>query len=195
MSTQKASVKKAFTLTELLVSMAVIGLIATLTLPHMFMSVDRAKKRAVFKEAYKALAEAVHTTMLEGGTSYDVIKKLNPKKICQTNSFKEGCTQYSLGVDVAEPGVLLSTGVSITGLSSITPIFNGIMIGLEDFPKKEYFYIMSNYGEAPFDATDFLSGKDGYTGYPLKLAVSPLIVRSGEIKCVEQACLDMLKND
>jgi hypothetical protein len=161
----------------------------------MFMSVDRAKKRAVFKEAYHALAEAVHTTMLEGGTSNDVIKKLNTSKICDTNALSQGCTQYSLGVEKSEPGVVLSTGVTIFGLTSGSPTGNGIMIGLEDFPKKEYFFLQSNYGEAPVDATYFLSGQDGYTGYPLKLAVSPLIVRSGEIKCVEQACLDMLKND
>ena len=87
MSSQKASVKKAFTLTELLVSMAVLGLIATLTLPHVFMSVDRAKKRAVFKESFQALQGATHQVALEGGTRSDVIKLLIVKKICPNNAF------------------------------------------------------------------------------------------------------------
>ncbi len=178
MLTQKASIKKAFTLTELLVSMAVLGLIATLTLPHMFMSADRAKKRAVFKEAYQALQEAVQLTYLEGGTSYDVIKKLNTSKICDTHSLNQGCTQYTLGDEVDEPGVVLSTGVTIFGLSSGSPTTNGIMIGLEDFPKKEYFYTVSNYGDVPY--------------------VTPrIVVRPGELKCgaADEECRAMFKND
>ncbi len=190
MSTQKASVKKAFTLTELLVSMAVLGLIATLTLPHMFMSVDRAKKRAVFKEAYQALAEAVHATFLEGGNSDDVIKRLNTRKVCQTHARNEGCTNFSAGVEAQEPGVVLSTGVTVFGLSSSVTSINGIMIGLEEFPKKEYFYLFSNYTDRPWSGPF----DNNWPGYELQV-VSGTVVQPGELQCVEQACWDMFKND
>ena len=194
MSALNSSVKKAFTLTELLVSLTVLGLIATLTLPHLFASFDRAKKRAVFKEAYQALAEAVHSSTMEGGTVFDIIDKLNPKKICRTNALTEGCTQYSGGgYEQNEPGVVLATGATIFGLTSSVSSCNGIMIGLEEFPRKEYFYIITNQGEATLIPT-FLNGSSAFTGYPLA-PVPNLTVRPGEIKCVEQACLDMLKKD
>ena len=196
MSTQKASVKKAFTLTELLVSMAILGLIATLTLPHMFMSVDRAKKRAVFKEAYQALAHATHAAMMDSETTSQMIRRLNPTKICQTNALSEGCTQYSLGVEVNEPGVVLSTGVTIFGLASPADDSNGIVIGLEDFPKKEYFFIIVNQGETSHTHPNAaLAGSDFWMGYPMVVPPGDVTIRPGEIKCIEQKCLDMFKND
>ena len=186
------SIKRGFTLAEVAVSLAVLGLIASLTLPSLFMSMDRAKKRAVFKETYQALAEAVHTATMEGETVFEVINKFNVSKICATNALTEGCTQYSVGgYEQNEPGVVLATGATIFGLTSSVSSSNGIMIGLEEFPRKEYFYIISNQGEARLIPT-FLNGSSAFTGYPLA-PVPDLTVRPGEIRCVEQACLDMLK--
>jgi prepilin-type N-terminal cleavage/methylation domain-containing protein len=193
---RKASVKKAFTLSELLVSMAVIGLIATLTLPHVFMSVDRAKKRAVFKEAYKALAEATQASMMEGETTSQMIRRLNPKKICETNAKAQGCTQYTDGVEVNEPGVVLSTGVTIFGLASPADTTNGMVIGLEDFPQKEYFFIISNQGDNPFFFTNAeVAGSDYWMGYPMVVPPGDFTLDPGEITCIEQKCVDMFKND
>ena len=199
MSSQKASVKKAFTLTELLASMAVLGLIATLTLPHMFMSVDRAKKRAVFKEAFQALQGATHQVALEGGTRSDVIKLLNVKKICPNNAFTEGCTTLD-HAETREPGVVLSTGVGIFGLNDDSnpddfARVDALIIALEEFPKKDYFYVSSNFNPYDYD-TSWMQDRDdlfvpsfGWT--PL----SPMpILRPGELKCVEQSCLDMFNN-
>ena len=195
MSTQKASVKKAFTLTELLVSMAILGLIATLTLPHMFMSVDRAKKRAVFKEAYQAIAEAVHTTFLEGGNESDVIKKLNPFKVCDTNAFEQGCTENTYSPHSSRVGIVLATGVSVSGFNfnydqtGVIANRHGVYIGLEDFPKKEYFRVVINLMETPYDTVN--SAADWWAPYQVRVDA---VVRPGEIKCVEQACLDMFKD-
>lgn len=186
------SIKRGFTLAEVAVSLAVLGLIASLTLPSLFVSMDRAKKRAVFKETYQALAEAVHTATMEGETVWTVINKFNTSKICRTNALTEGCTQYSVGGhEQNEPGVVLATGATIFGLTSSNSSSNGIMIGLEEFPRKEYFYIMSNQGQATITPT-WLNGGSAWTGYPLA-PVPNLTVRPGEIKCWEQACLDMLK--
>jgi hypothetical protein len=66
------------------------------------------------------------------------------------------------------------------------------MIGLENFPKREYFFIMSNQGEGSLSPW-FLNGSAAFTGYALT-PLPNLTVRPGEIKCVEQACLDMLSN-
>ena len=195
MLTQKAPVKKAFTLTELLVSMAILGLIATLTLPHMFMSVDRAKKRAAFKEAYQALQEAVHTTFLEGKTNYDVIKTLNPKQICPNSSLEDGCTTLDHH-ETQQPGVILSTGVGLYGLHpqpDIIPL-DGVIIALEEFPKKEYFYVMVNFTPNN-QSTAWLAGRsDLYLPSLGWTHVAP-VIRPGELACIEQSCLDMFKKD
>jgi prepilin-type N-terminal cleavage/methylation domain-containing protein len=185
------SKERGFSLAEVVISLSVLGLVAALTLPSLFISMDRIKKRAVFKETYQALATAVHTATMEGETVFEVINKFNVSKICRTNALREGCTQYSAGgVEATEPGVVMATGATIFGLTSAVSTSNGIMIGLEAFPQREYFFIMSNQGEGSFSPGGF-NGMVGFTGYPL--AVLPnLTVRPGEIRCVEQACLDML---
>jgi prepilin-type N-terminal cleavage/methylation domain-containing protein len=188
----KSDLKKAFTLTELLVSMAVLGLIATLTLPHMFISADRAKKRAVFKEAYQALQEAVHTAAMEGvADSRGIIPYLNAQKVCLTNSLTEGCTTSTM--QSGDAGVVLHNGVSIvgfnTGANASTPIRSDdtVAIGLEDFAKKEYFRINTSL----MDQTN----EDRYVGQNDGTVQTVIDVRPGEIKCLEQACFDMFKTD
>jgi prepilin-type N-terminal cleavage/methylation domain-containing protein len=210
-STQKASVKKAFTLTELLVSMAILGLIATLTLPHMFMSVDRAKKRAVFKEAYNALALATHKASLEGATTtMDIIPYLNVSKVCMDNATANGCTTHELETEAA---VKLSTGATIfnivnapnhterngidgAGPPRIGSDIDGVVIGLEEFVNKEYFKIVISVAEEPFNISQ---GNGTYAEMRNALnTIRPgetVRLRPGEILCYDQACIDMFKND
>ncbi|MFN7310199.1 MAG: hypothetical protein ACK5T0_02395 [Vampirovibrionales bacterium] len=105
----------------------------------------------MLRSRYQALATAVHTATMEGETIDTVINKLNVSKICMTNALMEGCTHYSVGgQEKDEPGVVMATGATIFGLSSPHPTHNGIMIGLENFPKREYFFIMYNQGEQSF---------------------------------------------
>jgi prepilin-type N-terminal cleavage/methylation domain-containing protein len=193
-STQKASVKKAFTLTELLVSMAVLGLIATLTLPHMFMSADRAKKRAAFKEAYQALAQATHAAMLEGAEdSRGIIPYFNAQKVCLINSRTEGCTTAEYWGHETQQGVVLPSGVSIFGFnttgagSTFTPRKDdSVVIGLEDFAKKEYFRINTSLLDDAHNREVDISDTT---------VQQFIIVRPGEIKCIDKECFDMFKND
>ena len=192
MSLSMPSKERGFSLAEVVISLAVLGLIASLTLPSLFMSMDRAKKRAVFKETYHALATAVHTATMEGETVFEVINKFNVSKICRTNALTEGCTHYSVGgYEQNEPGVVMATGATIFGLTSSVSTHNGIMIGLENFPKREYFFIMSNQGENTLSPNSWLQGSAAFTGYALT-PLPNLTVRPGEIRCVEQACLNML---
>jgi prepilin-type N-terminal cleavage/methylation domain-containing protein len=193
MSILNSSVKKAFTLTELLVSLTVLGLIATLTLPHLFASFDRAKKRAVFKEAYQALSEAVHAETMEGKGNLTIIDRLNVEKICLENARLEGCTT-STHPESVEPGVKLSTGASIFGMLGIRRPYmtDKFLIGLEDFPKKEYFYIQTNTTDQTSFHNAHLLPPSHTNGFIL---LENFETRPGEIKCLEQACLDMLKKD
>ena len=193
MSTQKASVKKAFTLTELLVSMAVLGLIATLTLPHMFMSADRAKKRAVFKEAYQALAQATHAAAMDGvAITLDIIPYFNATKVCMGNSLSEGCSQFYsepsefLG-QAKQAGVVLPSGVSIVGFGKVAnnQVQDTVVIGLENFTQKEYFRVITSVKDVGGFKGDAAPGD----------LLESVWIRPGEIKCLEQKCVDMFKND
>ncbi len=190
MSTQKTSVKKAFTLTELLVSMAVLGLIATLTLPHMFISADRAKKRAVFKEAYQALAQATHAAAMDGVTdSAGIIPYFNAQKVCLNNSVEEGCVKdpTSFPNQKSQQGVVLPSGVSIVGFIpvEISPEQHNAVIGLEDFTEKEYFKVIFNVKDVDVFVESSISGGIIQSNW----------IRPGEIKCLEQSCFDMFKTD
>ena len=201
MSTQKTSVKKAFTLTELLISLAVLGLIATLTLPHVFMSVDRAKKRAAFKEAYQALAQATHAAMMEGvADSRGIIPYFNAQKVCLNNSLTEGCSKDTTfrPSQAKQQGVLLHSGVSIVGFNhGESPGMqvrsdDTVVIGLEDFAKKEYFMVETYVGDLNQSKTlDYLSGDLSSGKTPGKVVQ----LRPGDIICADEACLDMFKND
>ena len=200
----KTSIIKAFTLTELLVSMAVLGLIATLTLPHMFMSADRAKKRAVFKEAYQALQEAVHAAAMDGvADTRGVVDYFNAKKVCKGNSRDLGCTTSTHDSPAilngtfrpqqwAGHGVVLHNGVSIFGFNAIEPGTPGgisqedrVVIGLEDFTTQEYFRIL-------ISVSDVNGNTIGNWGGIHKVANA---IRPGEITCVDQNCFDMFEQN
>jgi prepilin-type N-terminal cleavage/methylation domain-containing protein len=57
---------KGFTLSELLVSLVVLGLIAGLTVPSIVTSVDKAKQKAVVKEAVQTISQIVNAGVLNG---------------------------------------------------------------------------------------------------------------------------------
>ena len=84
--------KIGFTLVVLLVSVGILGLIATITLPHLYISQDKIKKKAAFKEAFNALSVATHAASIDGVavTKY-IIPYLNATKVCPDSMLNEGC--------------------------------------------------------------------------------------------------------
>jgi prepilin-type N-terminal cleavage/methylation domain-containing protein len=75
---------RGFTLTELLISLSVLGLVSAITLPKVFASVDETQKKAVFKETLNSLQQLFATEAAFGGTSQPslalVQKGLNAKE-------------------------------------------------------------------------------------------------------------------
>jgi prepilin-type N-terminal cleavage/methylation domain-containing protein len=199
MSLSMPSKERGFSLAEVVISLAVLGLIASLTLPSLFMSMDRIKKRAVFKETYQAFATAFNEMKLSGEPTATVINKLNPAKICPNNSLTQGCTTFD-HPEAREPGVKLATGARIFGINSSfftnNPSRNDLdwfVIGLEDFGKKEYFYLAMN----PGDTTVAVSRSWHASNSPYITPFTPIdtVIHPGQTKCTEQACLDMFNND
>ena len=74
--------KLGFTLSELLVSLAVLGLIAGLTVPSIVVSVEKAKTKALLKESLQAISQIVQAGVLNGDfdnmTNFDVTSPTSP---------------------------------------------------------------------------------------------------------------------
>jgi prepilin-type N-terminal cleavage/methylation domain-containing protein len=78
---------EAFTLSELLISLSILGLISAITLPSIFNSVNEMQRISVFKETIQALTEVSTMMAYEGDTFTDItpfLEKLNLRKGCYT---------------------------------------------------------------------------------------------------------------
>jgi prepilin-type N-terminal cleavage/methylation domain-containing protein len=106
--------KAAFTLSEVLISLSVLGLISALTLPSVFNSVNERRKLAVFKETLNALQTAHTDAIMDGSltpNSYGTFfTRLNHVKFCQAPG--DGCRGW--GNEWGE-GVILQNGAYVWG--------------------------------------------------------------------------------
>jgi prepilin-type N-terminal cleavage/methylation domain-containing protein len=108
--------KLGFTLSELLVSLAVLGLIAGLTIPSIVTSIEKTKTKAMGKNLIQATAEVFRTAYLNGELSVALppvsgnasgwyyfnsknhplvqlaIQKMNPTTVCDSNEVSDACT-------------------------------------------------------------------------------------------------------
>jgi prepilin-type N-terminal cleavage/methylation domain-containing protein len=106
-----------FTLAELLIALAILGVIATFTIPKVMTTFNDMQKKAVLKEVYSTLSRVVSEGLLTGELkpgqlhSY-LLKKLNAPKVCSSDVIGEGCTTAWGGRTWgnATPGVVLSNG-------------------------------------------------------------------------------------
>ncbi|MFM7390680.1 MAG: type II secretion system protein, partial [Vampirovibrionales bacterium] len=61
-----AQTRRGFTLSELLISLAVLGLISALTLPSIFNSVSQSQHKAKMKETIQVLQDVMYTGYMNG---------------------------------------------------------------------------------------------------------------------------------
>ena len=138
-SKQATSHKLGFTLSELLVSFAVLGLIAGLTVPSIVTSVDRSKNKALFKETFQLISEITYNGVINGDFAnlsndsdwwYDgpsnavnyISSKLNYSKQCFTgDTTSDGChlnseTNYTYGNHNAR--WILTNGVKVQAVGN-----------------------------------------------------------------------------
>lgn len=129
---------KGFTLAELLISLAILGVIATFTIPKILQSQQNSQKYAVFKEAIGAIAAVLNTGYMTGqfdpttnGVTY-FTSNLNAAKICSTNSSAQGCWNDALqgdpGVENGEAGVILHNGAVVVGFSNTANQSEGLIV-------------------------------------------------------------------
>lgn len=126
------SKNKGFTLAEIFVTLAIIGIIASLTIPALIENTQKAETVSQLKKDYSALTQAYNMIIADGG-DMDVIfadnnsvlnafaPKLNIAKIC---GYGQGCfpnvmykwlngNNYSNRDQVSLPKAMLSDGTSI----------------------------------------------------------------------------------
>lgn len=116
-----------FTLAELLIALAILGVIATFSIPKILAAQDSQKKKALFRETVGAISGMVANGVTDGTLTKNTVNKtylpsyLNAVKICDTNASTQGCwTNTGWVGEETEAGVVLHNGVVIAGLRSTT---------------------------------------------------------------------------
>lgn len=121
--------RNGFTLSELLIALAILGVIAAFTIPKVLSSQQDERKRSTFRETVTALNEILYQGALTGTItkqadfSQAVNAKLNVVRFCPTDA-SPGCWDSAVqgtgpwAPQVDEPGMVLHNGVTIAGIGN-----------------------------------------------------------------------------
>jgi prepilin-type N-terminal cleavage/methylation domain-containing protein len=116
-----------FTLAELLIALAILGVIATFTIPKLLQSQQNQQKQAVLKETISIVSNLAYTYCRDdikstGISIYDYYtRNVSGIKLCPTDGIAEGCiATNSYGTEGIEGALTLANGASIGGLN-LTP--------------------------------------------------------------------------
>ena len=115
----------AFTLTEILITLAVLGLVATLTLPHLFISANRTKKQSQLKVIVQVLDDHFYDEQVKGNQAQaegvrwaNLQTKLQVSQVCafgQSACLPPGVTNSAT---FAGGALRLQNGMVVYGLLS-----------------------------------------------------------------------------
>ena len=111
-----------FTLSELLVSLGVLGLIAGLTIPSVINSVNKARQKSMAKEALQVITDITSAGVLNGDfstiTSWDTVNQNGPTSITGYLTSKLNARQCVTS-DITSPGCTLGwTGFPANGVDN-----------------------------------------------------------------------------
>jgi prepilin-type N-terminal cleavage/methylation domain-containing protein len=132
---------KGFTLSELLIAIAILGVIAAFTLVKVLQVTDTAQNKAKFKEALATLNQPLFEGVQSGAINPNysvssnngeyILSKILGNKVCPSNSQSEGCapsSQTGYPFDLDEPGVVLHNGVMMYGFNNNLYGVNGVVL-------------------------------------------------------------------
>jgi len=145
----KSKRKKGFTLAEVLITLAIIGVIAALTIPALLTSVNDNQNKVAAKKAFSVLNQAYLKAVNENGsgfgdytigtalsyTKYNAIKaQMSVVKTCSYNSGAYGDCWASSGVGSSiSPTSCMNFGVDSQNLNSAFVTSDGMYIMLYSY--------------------------------------------------------------
>lgn len=116
--------KSGFTLAELLIALAILGVIAAFIIPKLLVAQQDQKRIAIFKETIAILGynanmycqSGIKDTTLSLFDYYS--QQVNSVKQCPTNGITEGCiATNSYATEGAEGAITLANGAAIGGIN------------------------------------------------------------------------------
>jgi prepilin-type N-terminal cleavage/methylation domain-containing protein len=109
----------AFTLSELLITLAIFGTVAALTLPQVSQVIETNKQRVLLKETITTISQgmkqAVSVVGRGGNPTQYFYNHLSAQKVCDTDFLAQGCST-DITLWPSEPAFVLPTGVTVVGL-------------------------------------------------------------------------------
>ena len=109
-----------FSLSELMIALAVVGTISALAMPSFMENMKQQRKKAVFKETFTAIAHAVNEGVQSGdmdpagaGAPEYLTQQMNALKTCAVGT---ECTGWATGHSATYPsirGVVLNNGAAV----------------------------------------------------------------------------------
>jgi type II secretory pathway pseudopilin PulG len=114
-----------FTLAELLIAVAILGEIATFTIPKIISSQQNGQRKMVFKETLATISALSAAAGRDGGLTDTTSEKaffrnnLNYVKLCDTDVYTQGCWAEAAGGNA--DGYVLPNGASIISINGMLP--------------------------------------------------------------------------
>lgn len=124
---------KGFTLAELLISLLILGEIATFTIPKILSAQQNGSKKAIIKETVATLNNVLYLGVQLGeisDTNPDsyILGKINAVKLCLNNVVADACASQPL----PHPAFSAYKGAVLHNGALITVSNNGYMVGYEE---------------------------------------------------------------
>jgi prepilin-type N-terminal cleavage/methylation domain-containing protein len=111
----------AFTLSELLVSLAVIGLISAFAIPKVINSVEASQKKIIFRETIAVIQDVYNTCLLDEScivADYnELYNRLNAVKICDTTTTACVTNPSVESGSINRDGAIFQTGAYMWGFA------------------------------------------------------------------------------
>lgn len=142
--------QRAYTLSELLVAIAILGLLATFAIPKLLQDVQTQQNKAKFKETLSMLEAVGYEAYLTGQSTASRLDyfaaRLNAAKVCMGNAVTQGCINSVPPSEVSQAAFVFHNGVVLGGvaLNSQTPN--------DQFQENDGWFIDVNGSDGPNEA-------------------------------------------
>lgn len=111
-----------FTLAELLITLGILGVVATFTIPKVLSSQANSRRIAVFKETISAFSDAYYMGWMQGQVSESNVatylrSHINAIKVC-SNASAEQCWTHTAAIAgyINSTGFIMANGATVAGM-------------------------------------------------------------------------------